>query len=109
MIEIEKGSGNVYEDLGFPDSEEMLLKAQLVSSIHDLITSKSITRMQASEIIDMPQPALSRMLKGQFRDVSVSKMLEAISRLGRDIQIVIGPEIMMNGQIASGHIEVVQH
>jgi len=27
MTKIEKGSGNVYADLGFPDAEEMFVKA----------------------------------------------------------------------------------
>lgn len=30
-IPVEKGTGNVYADLGYPDSAEMLVKAQLVT------------------------------------------------------------------------------
>jgi hypothetical protein len=36
-IPIEKGSGNVYADLGYPDSEEMLMKAQLVTKIAEIL------------------------------------------------------------------------
>jgi hypothetical protein len=32
-IPIEKGSGNVYTDLRYPDSESMLVKAQLAAKI----------------------------------------------------------------------------
>jgi hypothetical protein len=46
--------------------------------------------MQAAETIDLPQPKLSRLLNGQFRGVSVSKMLEAINRLGRDVKLLLG-------------------
>ena len=33
MIEIEKGSSNVYEDLGLPDAAEMQVKATLAAKI----------------------------------------------------------------------------
>ena len=36
-IEMYQGSMNVYADLGYPDAEEMLIKAQLVAQIHSAI------------------------------------------------------------------------
>ncbi|MDR1921190.1 MAG: helix-turn-helix domain-containing protein [Candidatus Adiutrix sp.] len=92
MSDIEKSAGNVYEDLGSEDSNEMLMKAQLAATIKGLIESNELTQIQAAEIIGLPQPKLSRLLNGHFRGVSVSKMMEAIVALGREVQIVIGPE-----------------
>lgn len=109
MSEIEKSSGNVYEDLALEASDEMLLKARLAFSIRELIASKSLTQMQASDMIGLPQPKLSRLLRGEFRGVSVAKMLEIIVALGRDVRIVIGPETFVGGQAPhAGHLEVVQ-
>ena len=31
------------------------------------------------------------MLRGQFRGISEAKMLDCLVRLGRDVQIVVGP------------------
>ncbi|MDL2259805.1 helix-turn-helix domain-containing protein [Deltaproteobacteria bacterium OttesenSCG-928-K17] len=92
MNDIEKSTGNVYEDLGSEDSNEMLVKAQLAATIKELIESKGLTQMQAAETIGLPQPKLSRLLNGHFRGISVSKMMEAIVALGREVQIVIGAE-----------------
>jgi predicted XRE-type DNA-binding protein len=39
----------------------------------------------------MTQPKLSQMLRGQFRGISEAKMLDCLARLGREVQIVIGP------------------
>lgn len=36
MIEIHEGSGNVYADLGFPDADAMLVKAQLAGRIANI-------------------------------------------------------------------------
>ncbi|MBU2761463.1 helix-turn-helix domain-containing protein [Acidithiobacillus sulfurivorans] len=98
-MNIEMGSGNVYADIGAPDAEEMLLKAQLASRIADMIQSKGFTQSQAAELLGIPQPKLSLMLRGQFRGISEAKMLECLARLGRDIQIVIGPEHAGTGTI----------
>ena len=36
-VEVEKGTGNVYADLGYGDAEEMLIKAQLVAKIAEIL------------------------------------------------------------------------
>ncbi|MGE0111590.1 helix-turn-helix domain-containing protein [Aquabacterium sp.] len=89
MIEIEKGSANVYEDLGLPDASEMLVKATLAAKIGEIIKHRHLTQVQASEILGMPQPKLSGMLRGQFRGISEAKMLECLNRLGWNVEIVV--------------------
>jgi predicted XRE-type DNA-binding protein len=89
MKEIEKGSTNVYADLGMTDAEEMLVKAQLAAKIAEIIKQRKMTQAQASALLGIPQPKLSNMLNGRFRGISEAKMLDCLTRLGRDIQIVI--------------------
>ncbi|MBU1190724.1 MAG: helix-turn-helix domain-containing protein [Gammaproteobacteria bacterium] len=91
MIDIETGSGNVYADLGSADADEMLVKAQLATKIGEIIKSRNWSQQQAAEVLGMTQPKLSKMLRGQFRGISESKMLDCLTRLGRDVQIVVGP------------------
>jgi predicted XRE-type DNA-binding protein len=92
MIEIERGSTNVYADLGLPDAEAMLVKAKLAAKIAEILAVRGWTQQQAGQILGLPQPKLSKMLRGQFRGISEAKMLDCLNRLGRDIQIVIGSE-----------------
>lgn len=89
MIEIEKGSPNVYEDLGLRDAAAMQVKATLAGKIGEIIKHRHLTQTQASEILGMPQPKLSGMLRGQFRGISEAKMLDCMNRLGRDVEIVV--------------------
>jgi len=91
-IEIERSSGNVYADLGFRDAPEMMVKAQLVAKITEILAARNWTQQQASKVLGIPQPKLSKMLRGQFRGISEAKMLECLTKLGRDIRIVIGGE-----------------
>ncbi|MBK8569843.1 MAG: XRE family transcriptional regulator [Nitrosomonadales bacterium] len=89
MSKIESGSTNVYADLGMVDAEEMLVKAQLATKIGDIIKRRKLTQVQAAQLLGITQPKLSGLLRGQFRGVSETKMLECLTRLGRDIEIVI--------------------
>lgn len=90
-IEIEESTGNVYADLDMPDAEEMLVKSQLAMKIGEIIKARRWTQQQAAEVLGIPQPKLSKMLRGQFRGISQAKMLECLKLLGRDVRIVIGP------------------
>ena len=90
-IAIEKSSGNVYADLGLADAQEMLIKAKLASKIGEIIQRQNLTQQQAAQLLAMPQPKVSLLLRGQFRGISEAKMLECLARLGRDIDIVVKP------------------
>jgi len=104
MIEIESGSANVYADLGRADADEMLVKAQLVSKIGDIIKRRKLAQAQAAEILGIPQPKLSGLLRGQFRGVSEAQMMDCLTKFGRDIRIVVGPARRASGE---GTVKVV--
>jgi predicted XRE-type DNA-binding protein len=87
--EVHEGSGNVYRDLGFPDADEMLVKAQLVTKIRDIIRERGLTQVEAAAILGLPQPKLSGILRGQFRGVSERKLIDCLTGLGRDVEIVV--------------------
>ena len=89
MNGIEKGSGNVFADIGFANDQEMLVKANLALKISEIITQRRLTQIEAAAILGIPQPKLSKLLRGQFHGVSETKMLECLNKLGRDIQIVV--------------------
>jgi predicted XRE-type DNA-binding protein len=104
MSNIEHGSTNVYADLGLDHAEEMLVKAQLATKIGDIIKRRKLTQVQAAKLLGITQPKLSGMLRGQFRGISEAKMLECLTRLGRDIEIVVKSAPRSR---AEGHVTVV--
>ena len=83
---------NVYEKLGFPDAKAMLVKAQLVTQIAEILRQRGWSQQQASKVLGLTQPKLSKMLRGQFRGISEMKMMDCLLRLGRTVKIVVGPE-----------------
>jgi len=104
MIEIEESSGNVYADLGVADAGEMLLKAKLAAKIGEILAERGWSQTEASQVLGLSQPKLSYMLRGHFRGISEAKMMDCLTRLGRNVKIVIGKE---SRKVQSGRIEVV--
>jgi predicted XRE-type DNA-binding protein len=94
---------SVYAQLGFPDAEQMLVKAQLVSKIAEILRERGWSQQQAAKVLGLTQPKLSKMLRGQFRGISEMKMMDCLVRLGRAVKIVVGPE----GVPAEERIEVI--
>ena len=89
MTQIEKGVANIYQDLGVPDAEAMQIKAALAAKIGEIIKHRHLTQIEAAELLGITQPKLSGMLRGQFRGISESKMIDCLNRLGRDVEIVV--------------------
>ena len=88
-VKIERGGGNVFADLGRPDADAHLLKAELVSNIDEIIRHRKLNQSQAAKLLGLSQPDVSRLLRGNFRDFSVDRLLRLLIKLGRDVDIVI--------------------
>lgn len=91
MTTIEKGSTNVYADLGRADADEMLVKAQLAVKIAETIKRRHLTQADAAKILGMPQPKVSEMLRGRFRGISEDRMMRCLAALGHDVRIIVKP------------------
>ena len=88
-VKFELGSGNVYADLGVKDADAMLVKAQFVSMISRIIRERGLSQAAAAELLGLTQPKLSNILRGQFHGVSERRLMDCLTRLGQDVEIVV--------------------
>jgi predicted XRE-type DNA-binding protein len=88
---IELGSGNVFADLGLPDAEERLLKAELVFKIAQLTEKKGLTQAQIAKRTALDQPKVSRLLNGHFSGFSIDRLFAILNRLGHSVEVRISP------------------
>src|SRR5215472_9868163 len=96
----ESGSGNVFKDIGVPNAEQHLLKAQLVFKIDALMKKRHLTQVQAAELFGVRQPDVSKMLRGEFRQFSVERLLRFLVALDQDVEIVVRPHRNREGAAA---------
>ena len=87
-----ESSGNVFADLGLPDADTMLIKAELVRQIDHIITRRRLTQAKAAEILGIDQPKVSALLSGNLRGFSLERLTRFLNALGSDVDIVIRPK-----------------
>ena len=86
-----KGSGNIFTDLGIPNAEEHQLKAALVVQLKRLIAERGLSQVSAAKLMEMKQPDLSKLLRGQLKLVSVEKLLRMLTAFDQDVEITVRP------------------
>jgi len=96
-IEVEVGSGNIFADLGLPDAEELLLKAQIVVTLHRLIRARKLTQTAAAKRIGIGQPDLSNVLRGRYRGYSVERLMRMLTAFDQDVEITVRPRRKKKG------------
>ena len=92
MDAVDAGSGNVFADLGFADSDERRLRVQLAMQLNDLITARPLTQAQASALFGIPQPHISELRNYKLTRFSAERLMRFLTLLDRDVQIVIRPK-----------------
>ena len=80
-------SGNVYADLGYENPEEMLLKAHLVTLLSKAIKAKGLNQYQAAELLDIDQPKVSALVRGQFRGYSLERLFKFLNAVDLDVEV----------------------
>ena len=86
-----ESSGNVFADLGFPDADEMLAKAELAIKITGIFRRDRLTQAQAAEILGVDQPKISALVRGRLAGFSIERLLRFLLLLGTDVSITIKP------------------
>src|SRR5471032_2643364 len=90
-VRVTRGSGNVFADLGFENPAEELAKAQLAIALDAVIRERGLTQQAAATLMGIDQPKVSHILHGRLDGFSTQRLMEFLTALGRDVDIVIRP------------------
>jgi len=86
------GSGNVFADLGLPEAEDCLLKAQLTLKIQQFIEQKGMTQAEIAPLLGIDKPRVSNLMRGRLAGFSVERLFGLLNRLGHNIEVRISEE-----------------
>ena len=90
-VEVQRGSDNVFADLGLPDAEKLKIKTALVVEIRKAMRALALTQQAAAKRMGVPQAKVSGMMRGDFTNLSERKLMDCLNRLGYDIEIKVRP------------------
>lgn len=83
-VKVTESSGNVFEDVGLPNPEERLAKAELTRKINAIIKKRKLTQAQAAEILGISQPKVSLLSKGIVSGFTLGKLGKILNNLRGD-------------------------
>lgn len=89
---VKYGSGNVFADLGLPNAEELLFKAQLTAQIQFAIQRKKLTNAQAAERMGLQENDVAMLLRGRLDSFTIDQLFHCLNRMGRTIEVRLSPE-----------------
>jgi predicted XRE-type DNA-binding protein len=65
------------------------VKAEIVSNLADIINDLGLTQVEVAKRTEWTQPKISNILRGQFREISIEKLIEVTNALCHNVQITI--------------------
>ncbi len=90
-VRVTESSGNVFADLGLPNPEQELLKAQLTLQIHTILKNSGMTQTEIAKILGVQQPQVSLLMRNRAGNFSVGRLMEFLTDLRQDVEITVRP------------------
>jgi predicted XRE-type DNA-binding protein len=85
-------SGNIFEDLGFPNAEEKLAKVKLASLIADIMDEKQLSQDAIANLLSLDGSEVTALQNGHLKRFSLEKLLSFLVALGQNVEISISPQ-----------------
>jgi predicted XRE-type DNA-binding protein len=89
IIRIQRGSGNVFRDIGFPQDEaqNLLLRAELMLRIERYVKRSGGTQQMAAKSLGVTQPRLNQLLKGRIERFSLDALVKMLAKAGMRVEL----------------------
>lgn len=99
-IVMDRGSGNVFADLGLANPEREQLKAHLTLQIYRIIKARKLTQARTGEIIGVAQPQVSLLMRNRSGNFSLERLMSFLTALGHDVEITVRPTRKQHGEMS---------
>jgi predicted XRE-type DNA-binding protein len=88
-IRIQRGSGNVFRDLGFAADEaaHLLIRTDLMIAIRRVLKERKLTQVRAAKLLGITQPRVSDLVRGRIDLFSIDALVDFLARLGVGVTV----------------------
>jgi predicted XRE-type DNA-binding protein len=81
----------VFADLGLPNPDLALAKAELVQRIREVIAERKLTQAKAADLLGLDQPKVSALARGRVEGYSIDRLFRLLNALGQRVEITVRP------------------
>src|SRR3954453_18081963 len=86
-VTVRASTGNVFADLGLPDAQGHMAKAELAHHLCGLIAGSGLSQAAAAARLGVDQPKVSALMRGRLKDFSTDRLMRFITAMDRDVII----------------------
>ena len=90
-ITVEESCGNIFEDLGLPDPEWRLARADLARMLREIIRERELTKKQTITLLGLTSSELDDLARGRHEEFGIDRLMRLMLALGMDIHIQVAP------------------
>ena len=91
-IDVQVSSGNVFDDLDLPQPTEMLIKAELVRLINEIIAKRQLSQESTAELLASDRTQVSALHRGKLTAFTIEQLFRFLQALDRDVEILVKPK-----------------
>jgi predicted XRE-type DNA-binding protein len=96
MNDFEQSNGNIFADLGDPEADQTLVRAQLLSRIIEIISDRNLSEDQTAITLQLSKQETTALINGKLSQFSLEKLFQILNFLDKDIEIILKPKIDTN-------------
>jgi predicted XRE-type DNA-binding protein len=90
-LKIERGSGNVFLDIGFSpeEAQNLQLRSELMSRIERFVKRNGMTQTEAARALGVTQPRLNDLLRGKIDKFSLDALVNMLGHAGMRVEMKV--------------------
>jgi predicted XRE-type DNA-binding protein len=90
-LKIERGSGNVFLDIGFSpeEAQNLHLRSELMTRVERFVKRSGTTQTEAARALGITQPRLNDLLRGKIDKFSLDALVNMLGRAGMRVEVKV--------------------
>ena len=88
-IKMQRGSDNVFADLGFPPDEaaNLQLRSDLMIQLRKRLAALRVTQAHAARLLGVSQPRVSDLMRGRIDRFSIDMLIKLLGKVGVEVRV----------------------
>lgn len=88
-LEIRRGSDNVFRDLGIPDADALLMKADLAAAIIGILNKRKLTARAAGKVVGVAHTDIVNIRNVKLGRFSIERLVRILNALDQRVELRI--------------------
>ncbi|MBF8263359.1 MAG: putative conserved small protein [Parachlamydiales bacterium] len=97
---------NVFADLGLEDSDEMVIRSDLMSEVVRIVRDSGLPQKEIATILGISAPKVSALMTGKINDFSNDTLMHYLTLMGCNLDIIVQPQHSVTRTVLRGSVKV---